>query len=77
VWIENFDRKLYVNGVALDETWTTQMTLQTSPISSPPYGFWRNDSSVVIATSDWLYMEKTALIILVCLIILIRVVVLT
>jgi hypothetical protein len=60
VWVENFDRKLYINGVVLDETWTTQMTLQTSPVSSAPYGFWRNDSSVFIDTSDWLYIEKTA-----------------
>jgi hypothetical protein len=54
IWIENFDRKLYVNGVTLDDIdWTTQMTLQTSPMSSTPYGFWRNDSSVFIADSNW------------------------
>jgi hypothetical protein len=61
VWIENFDRKLYVNGVTLDDVdLTTQMTLQTSPMSSTPYGFWRNDSSVFIADSNWLFMENTA-----------------
>jgi hypothetical protein len=60
VWVENFDRKLYINGVALDETWTTQMTLQTSPVSSAPYSFWRNDSLVFLATSDLLYIKKTA-----------------
>jgi hypothetical protein len=61
IWTENFDRKLYVNGVTLDEfNWTTQMTLQTSPMSSAPYGFWRNESFVFICDSNWLYMEKTA-----------------
>jgi hypothetical protein len=29
-------------------------------MTNTPYGFWRNDTSVFIATSDWLFMEKTA-----------------
>jgi hypothetical protein len=58
--MENFDRKLFVNCFSVDDEWTSQMTIQTSPMSTEPYGFWRNDTSVVIATSDWLFMEKTA-----------------
>jgi hypothetical protein len=60
-WLENFVRKLYVNGLTLDEfNWTTQMILQTSPMSTTPYGFWRNESSVFVCDSNWLYMERTA-----------------
>jgi hypothetical protein len=36
------------------------MTLETSPMTTAPYGFWRNDSSVFIASSNWLFMENTA-----------------
>jgi hypothetical protein len=39
-WLENFDKKLFVNGLTIDGfDWTPQMTLQTSPMSSAPYGF--------------------------------------
>jgi hypothetical protein len=55
-----FFRKLYVNGVFFSEDWASQMTLEASPVASVPYGFWRNDSSVFIATSNWLYMEESA-----------------
>jgi hypothetical protein len=36
------------------------MTLQTSPMSTTPYGFWRNESSVFVCDSNWLFMEQTA-----------------
>jgi hypothetical protein len=60
VWVENFNRQLYINGVAFNEDWASQMTLKASPVASAPYGFWRNDSSVFIATLNWLYMEGSA-----------------
>jgi hypothetical protein len=35
------------------------MTLEVSPVASALYGFWRNDTSIFIRTSEWLFMERT------------------
>jgi hypothetical protein len=58
-WIENFDRILRINGSPIDESWASNMTLETSPVSSAPYGFWRNETSIFIRTSEWLFLEGT------------------
>jgi hypothetical protein len=59
-WIKNFNRQLYINGEPINELWAASMTLEASPLAAAPYGFWRNDSSVFIATSNWMYLEGSA-----------------
>jgi hypothetical protein len=46
--IENFNRSLHINGEVIDESWATNMTLEDSPVSSAPYGFWRNETSIFL-----------------------------
>jgi hypothetical protein len=58
-WIENFDRSLRINGELINELWVASMTLEVSPVSSAPYGFWRNETSIFLRTSNWLFMEGT------------------
>jgi hypothetical protein len=57
---ENYNRSLHINGEIIDELWATNMTLEDSPVSSAPYGFWRNETSIFIRTSNLLFMEGTA-----------------
>jgi hypothetical protein len=38
-WIENFNRSLLINGVALKDLDASKMSLEVSPVSSAPYGF--------------------------------------
>jgi hypothetical protein len=40
--------------------YASKMTLEDSPVSSNTYGFWPNETSVFIRTSEWLFMEETA-----------------
>jgi hypothetical protein len=58
-WIENFNRTLWINGIPINDAWAVNMSLETSPVSSVPYGFWRNDTSIFIRASDWLFLEGT------------------
>jgi hypothetical protein len=57
-WVENFNRTLRINGVPMNDAWASNMTLETSPVASVPYGFWRNETSIFIR-ADWLYLEGT------------------
>jgi hypothetical protein len=59
-WIEKFNRNLHINGEVIDDAWATNMTLEVSPVASAPYDFWRNETSIFIRTSEWLFMEGTA-----------------
>jgi hypothetical protein len=45
--------------MALEDLDASKMTLEDSPVSSAPYGFWRNETSIFIRTSEWLFMEET------------------
>jgi hypothetical protein len=58
-WIENSNRRLRINGEVINESWATNMTLEDSTVSSALYGFWRNETSIFIRTSEWLFMEGT------------------
>jgi hypothetical protein len=50
-WVENYNRSLCINGESIDESRSTNMTLENSPVSSA-HGFWRNETSIFIRTSE-------------------------
>jgi hypothetical protein len=60
IWVENFNRQLSINGIPFDEEWVSNMTLETSPMVSATYDFWRNESSVFVASTNWLFMQNSA-----------------